>query len=72
LLKDGFASGFKINYTGPREVEIVGRIDKGASTAAPLIIDIYDNRYPANKWCQSIITLALLIKAFVQISIESV
>ena len=43
---------------------------KGASTTAPLIIDIYDNRYPANKWCQSIITLTLLLKASVQISIE--
>jgi hypothetical protein len=54
------------------EVEIVGCIDKGASTTAPLIIDIYDNRYPANKWCQSIITLTLLLKASVKISIESI
>jgi hypothetical protein len=58
------------------KVEIVGRIDKpcekDASTTAPLIIDIYDNIYPANKWCQSIITLALLIKATVQIYIESI
>ena len=34
------------------------------------ILWAYDSEYPANKWCLSIIALALLIKASVQISIE--